>query len=354
MPRKRGKSFVASGYDPATKQKRHLGTFPTAKEAREVEAKWRLRAKGTGRETCDQFAARWTRDYPRDRLSTNLHNAQQVRLFAREFKNVRLSDVDRPVARAWALKHPSHLPAVRAMFGDAMRDGLIVANPFSNLRLPGSRGRKDIIALTEQELHGLADMALDPRMELGLYAPEYRAMVLFAGYVGLRPGELFALRREDLRGELVVIERSLSSKTHEIGPTKNGKARTVIVPPVAQEALRDVPAHENGLLFVSPAGRMWTQPSNHRYWSRLRLLANRPGLDLYELRHACCTMLLSRGVTPWDVAIQMGHEDGGRLVQLRYGHPEHAGVRSRLLAAYGVSDGPVAAPTPLGEKRRTA
>jgi len=37
-------------------------------------------------------------------------------------------------------------------------------------------------------------------MELGGFGREYRAMILFAGYVGLRPGELFALRRDDLGG----------------------------------------------------------------------------------------------------------------------------------------------------------
>jgi hypothetical protein len=46
-------------------------------------------------------------------------------------------------------------------------------------------------------------------------------------------------------------------------------------------------------------------------------------------------MLLERGVTPWDVAIQLGHTDGGQLVMERCGHPTEAGARSRLLAAWG-------------------
>jgi hypothetical protein len=46
------------------------------------------------------------------------------------------------------------------MLGDAMRDGLIEINPFAELRLPGSRGRKDLVALTEAELVALADVAL--------------------------------------------------------------------------------------------------------------------------------------------------------------------------------------------------
>jgi hypothetical protein len=45
-------------------------------------------------------------------------------------------------------------------------------------------------------------------------------------------------------------------------------------------------------------------------------------------------MLLERGVTPWDVAIQLGHTDGGQLVMERYGHPSEAGARARLLAAW--------------------
>jgi integrase len=85
---------------------------------------------------------------------------------------------------------------------------------------------------------------------------------------------------------------------------------------------------------------MWTQPFHHRYWQRLRLLANRPGLDFYELRHRAATMLLERGVTPWDVAVQLGHTDGGQLVMSLYGHPSEAGSRARLLAAWDRATGP--------------
>ena len=45
------------------------------------------------------------------------------------------------------------------MFGDAVRDGLIVTNPFAGLRLETPRGRKDLTALTEPEIRELADMA---------------------------------------------------------------------------------------------------------------------------------------------------------------------------------------------------
>lgn len=331
---------MATGYDKALRRKKYLGTYDTHKEATRVEANWKLRTRATSRETCEEFAERWARDYPRPRESTNRHNAERVRAFAKDFKGVKLRDLDRPTARAWALKHPSNLAAVRAMFGDAARDGLVDINPFAGLRMPGRRGRKDLVALTEQELNALADLALHDDMELGDFGPQYRAMVLFAGYVGLRPGELFALQRSDVEGQLCLIERSLS-RTGEIGPTKTGRSRTVTLPPKAQDALLDVPEHSSGLLFTSPADRLWTQSTHHRYWANLRKLAKRPGFDFYALRHCAATMLLERGVTPWDVAIQLGHTDGGQLVMSLYGHPSEAGTRSRLLAAWDAQTGPV-------------
>jgi integrase len=116
----------------------------------------------------------------------------------------------------------------------------------------------------------------------------------------------------------------------------------VTVPPPAQLALRSVPEHRSGLLlFTSPRDRMWRQHTHHRYWSWLRKLANRPELDFYELRHCAATMLLERGATPWDVAQQLGHTDGGQLVMELSGHPSEAGARARLFAAWNAQTGPV-------------
>jgi len=61
-------------------------------------------------------------------------------------------------------------------------------------------------------------------------------MILFAGYTGIRPGELYALRREDIQGQFASISRSFSSCSYEITPPKNGKTRTITMPPVAARA----------------------------------------------------------------------------------------------------------------------
>ena len=334
MAHKRRNSWIATGYDPATQRKRHLSSHPTKKEAVRAEADWKLRLRPMSRETCAQFAARWPKDYPRPRESSTITNTARLKAFTRDLGHLKLYAIDRPAARVWALKNRSAHATVRAMFSDAVRDGLIDHNPFAGLRIPMSKGRSDIVALTEQQLVALADIAVDERMELEEYGPQFRAMVLFSGYVGLRPGELFALRRTDLAGELCTIERAVDSKTGVVGPTKNGKTRIVTVPPVAREALEAVPLHPSGLLFMSPRDATWTRTSHHYHWKSLRMLAGHPGLDHYELRHCAATMLLERGVQPWDVARQLGHQDGGKLVMQVYGHPTDAGTRSRLLGAW--------------------
>ena len=53
-----------------------------------------------------------------------------------------------------------HRAAVaRTMWADAVRDGICDLNPWTNLRLETPKGRKDIDALTEQEIAELADLA---------------------------------------------------------------------------------------------------------------------------------------------------------------------------------------------------
>ena len=76
-------------------------------------------------------------------------------------------------------------------------------------------------------------------------------------------------------------------------------------------ALEDVPHHPSGLIFETPAAKQWTHVAQHHYWRRLRLLADRPGFDFYELRHCAATMLLERaaGRQPRAFREQLGRRD---------------------------------------------
>jgi integrase len=336
MITKRGKSYGVSVYDAGLKRKRWVGTFGTRSEARAAERNASRRRGSSGRLTCGEFVDRWLVEYARPAPATQRTYRYALRRFKADFEHVRVADFDRPGARAWALAQPqSNVRALRAMFTDAINDGLHTGpNPFANLRLEQSRGRKDLTALTEPELEQLADVALAVHGDFGA---TFRAMIIFAGYVGLRPGELFALERRDVFHDEVAIRQNLDG-TGSLKLPKNGKARVVTLPPPAREALLSVvPRVDVPWLFVTRNGRRFSKSSLLYYWNPVRAAFGRPGMDFYELRHFCATHLLELGVSHADVAVQLGHTDGGSLVMSTYGHPAEDLARARLKRAYGVN-----------------
>jgi integrase len=346
---KRGSSYGVSVYDPGTKRKRWVGTFATLRDARVAEREAGRGARVTRGITCADFADRWLVDYARPAAATRSSYQYALKGFRAKWGGTRLADVGRPAARAWAKSQPqSNVRVARAMFSDAINDGLHPGpNPFAGLRLEQPRGRKDLDALTETEVHRLANCAVPVH---GAWGQTFRAMILFAAYVGLRPGELFALERSDLDGDLVRIRRSLDG-TGQIKLPKNNKERVVILPPPAREALREMPTRADmPWLFTSPRGHRFSQGSLTYCWRPVRAAFGRSQMDFYELRHFCATHLLELGVSHADVAVQLGHRDGGRLVMSTYGHPSEDAARERLKRAYA---GNVAAIRPVSDRSQS-
>jgi integrase len=153
-----------------------------------------------------------------------------------------------------------------------------------------SRAVVRIIALTLDELDELPSHAVAVHGEFG---PTFRAMILFAAYVGLRPGEMFALERTDVGRDEVAIRQNLDG-TGTIKSPKNGMERVVTLPPPGREALACVlPRLDQPWLSVTPRGRRFSKSSlYYYYWNPVRAAFGRPGMDFYELRHFCATHLL--------------------------------------------------------------
>ena len=328
---KQGK-YVVQVWDRAANRNRHVGTFSKHRDAEDAFHK----AKGTsfGADvTVAEFIKRWTIDYPRPAASTNKHNRERTKRFGAAHGKRRLGQIDRRTARAWALEHPGELSALRAMFTDAMKDNLIDANPFIGLGLKQKKAKRDLKPdwLTADDIQTLAATALMVHQPLtGQLA---KSMILVAAYTGIRPGELFALEVDDVRGDRLVISKAVQSSTRTIGPPKNGKTRTVVLPEVAQVAIQERPRIHETLLFPSPQGKQMYQPTWHWVWNPIRVAADRSTMHFYELRHWMATHLLEQGVSPSDVAVQLGHTDGGVLVQTIYGHPSEERARERIRRA---------------------
>lgn len=327
--------WVARVWDRHTGRFKSLGTFDKKGDAQDVINAFYAKPQPRTLETCDSFALRWPDAYPRPKQSTNTYNRERVKKFADDFKGVPLADVDRPRARAWALENRLRVSAVRAMFNDALDDELVLRNPFANLRLPQSRGRADIRALTEPEIRDLADLAL--RVCSPQVGETVRAMILFSAYVGLRQGEMFALRLIDLGHEELTIRRTLS-KTGELTAPKNGRERTVAFLPQARQALERVPRRVGQeFVFEQSRGGHWTYNALVYWWYKVRAAAGLPAMAWHELRHASATMMIERGLSYATIAHQLGHVDGGVLVAKTYGHPEASRMRQEIRAAFSAN-----------------
>ena len=101
------------------------------------------------------------------------------------------------------------------------------------------------------------------------------------------------------------------------------------VAPPALAVLADVPPRlDSPYLFHSARGRRLSKGSlSYAFRVVRQRWGKRDKLELYELRHACATLLMERGLPPHVVANQLGHTDGGALVQRLYGHPSEHGVQ---------------------------
>lgn len=340
-PRKRGAGYAVEVYD-ATRpsRKRYIGTFPTQREAREAKRRAEQVTRHVADETVAAFAARWLELRPRQKASTNAGYAEAVAPFVARHGERRLRDVGTELALEWVGEKRWTLGGVRAMFSDARRAGLIETNPFTGLRLRGSRGRKDLDVLTAPEVDRLADTALAAwPHEVG---PTMRALILCAAYVGLRPSELYGLRWSDLdlRAEEVLVQRQYAAKTRTFELPKNGLKRLVVLTAPAKAALLELPRPVDAetLIFRASRGGPMSGRVQHYYWHPIRTAFGRPSMDLYELRHFCGSWLFNDLELPaQDVAHQLGHTDGGALVQRLYGHPSQRLARERIKRAAGAT-----------------
>lgn len=348
--RKRGESYAVTVYDPARKGKRWVGTYPSLKAAKEAEAK-ALLAKRHGGELVATYADRWLELHPRQRRSTMVHYQERIAVFVKAFGARRLADINRVEAREWAIANRSAHSPVRAMFADAIRDGLITENPFAAMRLQQSRGRRDLEVLTVEEVDKAISVAH------AKFGPGFAAFIATAAYVGMRPGELYALRWPmiDFAAHEISVVASYSSRSGETTAPKNNQHRRVVLFPPARDALLQVSRVDNTIVFRTVQGAQLTGRTLHYYWDPVRTAIERPGMDFYELRHFCCAHLLNTlGHEAEDVAYQVGHTDGGVLVRKLYGHPSESLARDRLKAGFGRKVTPLRAIPGAAEGQKSA
>jgi integrase len=303
--------------------KKWLGTFRTLGEANQALAEARVaKDRPQSGPTCGEFARRWlSQDCPRlsgRKLKSDSIKEyhQRLQCFISDFEDTPLDGIPRDKAFEWAMGHRSSLQRVQTLFAHAYDLGLIDRNPFEKLGLHKGRGRKDTPPPTEKQLSALLS-ACDV---LGAWGPTFRAFLTFQAYTALRPGETFALLWSDIEGDRIHVRRR-RSRHGGVDLPKSNVARTVLLPPPARAALGTFP---RGLDFVFRGAR-GAQLTHSPVSFNFRKVRDEAGLPkeivLYSLRHYAAHMLyVKMGLPARVVAVQLGHNDGGALVEQLYGH----------------------------------
>ncbi|HLL86946.1 MAG TPA: tyrosine-type recombinase/integrase, partial [Thermoleophilaceae bacterium] len=135
---------------------------------------------------------------------------------------------------------------------------------------------------------------------------------------GVRPGEAYPLEWKDvdLERRRVWVRRNVYRG--RINTPKSSKAREIVLPPMARDALVALP-RVSDLVFTAKRGGMLSQPLMTGYFSPACALFGR-NVHRHELRHFTGHYLyVTLDLPARVVAAQLGHSSP-RLVEELYGH----------------------------------
>lgn len=226
---------------------------------------------------------------------------------------------------------------LRLVMEFAVRRRYIAVNPCGNVERPHKRRRIDIRPLTDDQVRMLA---------AAMPTSEARVAVLTAAYMGLRAGELWALRKSDvnvLKRELLVdeaLKEVPSAQTEQlpegntritpslvVGPTKTHATRKLSMPSFVADELASIilpdATHAHFIFNDSDGG-----PIRHGNFYRRTYIASLPaelkGTRWQDLRHTCASLLIDEGAHPLSIKQHLGHESI-RTTMDTYGHLFPAG-----------------------------
>lgn len=339
-----GRRWRVRTYNAETGTWENHGSYSTKREAKKAEAEAIAERKpdagGGDGPTIAEWKARWLkRSAKRNKESTVRWQDEQTRAFVRKYGEWSINAFPRRLAIAWAEEHRAQAQPLSAMWTDAINAEVIDTESEEGGKgqnvwrgLIEQRGRQiDPGWLTEDDIGHFAAAAQSEWP--GPYGLLVVALIMAAAYCGLRPGELAGLRWIDLDAEndRIHVRQQAESRTRQLTPPKNGLSRTIVYPKVVQRAIAAISPMDDDLVFVGPRGAVLFASNRDRVWGRVRARAGRE-TELHELRHWCATWLVEQGLSASDVAIQLGHTDGGALVETTYGHARPDPALKRVAA----------------------
>ncbi|QKT10414.1 tyrosine-type recombinase/integrase [Rhodococcus sp. W8901] len=287
--------------------------------------------------TVKKYAERWYtetkgRHKPRTRQLNRgyLDNVILPELGSVPLESLTVQDVRRWYASLdhYPTRNANAFSLLRTIFNQAVDDELVPANPCRVKRAAVKTRVIEPVALTAAEIRQLADSM----------PAQWRALVLVAGFGGLRWGELTALRRSDFTltesdCSVTVARAAVRMKGHfVVGPPKSKAAmRTVPLPSalrpilVAHIAEHAAPGR-GGLMFPADTADLLHDNTVRPRFKRGAAALGHPKLRFHDLRHSAATLFAQAGATLADHMVLMGHTSSA--MSARYTHSTAARNRS--------------------------
>ena len=235
---------------------------------------------------------------------------------------VRLADVTHAEVQRWLTRLNLAPASVRKVhrvlsmvLAYAVKDGRLAVNPAAGVSLPRVREAEKRF-LSHPQVHELADACGD----------DYRLMVLFLAYTGLRWGEMAALtvgRVDFLRRRALVAESVTPVEgVMTFGPTKGHERREV---PIPRFLIDDLARHVEGksaddLVFAGQRGAVMRSGTFRRgaLIEAARAIGI-PGFHPHELRHTAASLAIASGADVKVVQQMLGHKSATMTLD-QYGH----------------------------------
>jgi integrase len=211
---------------------------------------------------------------------------------------------------------------LHAMFAEAVRTQIVVANPCASIRPPRVPSVEQRV-LNEAEVTQLLKAAEDDPMH---------AFVVVALSSGARAGELLALTwpyADPEAGRITIAYGQAKDGSLTELKTRRSR-RTIVLPPSAASVLRAHKARQRlgageswsdrGLVFADRAGRPWLVASLVRKLGDILARAKLgQGVHPHTLRHTYASLALKGGVPVTTVSANLGHSSTATTLNV-YAH----------------------------------
>jgi integrase len=317
--------------------RRHRPLFPTEEEAHQ-HATEVLRTVGlllpavANRDiTLREYAEQWLADIQVEKEAATVRNyTERLRrhvlpalghLKVREIQRAHIKAFVGEKRRLGYSKNGVRLmkAPLTVMLSDAVDDGLIAANPALQLgRRKASRADRLTPAERLQKIRPMTWEQRDALLQAVSGEPCYGPLFALLAKAGLRPGEAFALKPEDLdlHERTVRVERAWS--LGRVKPTKTCEDRTV---DLSRDLVRTIQRHLTWLkaetlrrgwgepewLFPNEEGKPLDESRVRQVFRRALKRAGLPGFRVYDLRHTFASLLLAGNAPITYVSEQLGH-----------------------------------------------